>query len=166
MPTDFIHRYFEFAFASGIGWILLWIGASVFFRRSRSKEIFPRKPEGSIFYERTASGRSNLNFFTKIGGARNCLMVAVTQQELIVKPWFPFNMMFLPEIYDLEHRIPRAYILSIKKGGILFWKNITIEFQDTDGATHSISLVLRGLDDFLKALGKTAEGSSGETTRS
>jgi hypothetical protein len=160
MPTpDFIHRYFEIAFASGIGWILLWVGASIVFRRNRGKEIIPRKPEGSIFYERTASGRSNLNFFTKIGGARNCLMVAITQQELIVKPWFPFNLMFLPEIYDLEHRIPRANILRIKKGSILFWKNITIELQDADGATHSITLMLRGQDDFLKALGKTAEDS-------
>ena len=83
-------------FAGPLLWVLLWVVASIVYRRSRGKTIYPTKPKDSMFYEGWASGHSNSNIFTKLGGARNCLLVAVVPDALIVQPRFPFNLMFLP----------------------------------------------------------------------
>jgi hypothetical protein len=147
-----IQHHSSLSFLGPLSWIFLWIAASIVFRRSRGKPIFPTKPQDSIFYERTASGHSHRNFLTAIGGARNCLMVAVTPQELIVQPWFPLNLMFLPEIYDLEHRIPRANIRGIKESRFVFGKTIRIDYLDLAGGMHAISLILRKPDDFLQSI--------------
>jgi len=41
-----------------------------------------------------------------MGGARNCLLVYVADNKLTIVPNFPFNLMFLPEIYGLEIAAP------------------------------------------------------------
>jgi hypothetical protein len=46
-------------FAGAFLWILLWILASIFYRKSRGKEILPSKPKNALFYEGWASGHSN-----------------------------------------------------------------------------------------------------------
>lgn len=134
-------------------WIALWIGASILYRGSRGKPIFPRKPDHTLFFERYGSGNSNKNLLTKLGGASNCLSVAVTNDSLIVQPIFPFNLMFLPEIYGLEYDIPRKNIRSVIEKKALLGRVTTLEFSTTDGKQHSIDLRLRGMDQFLQALG-------------
>ncbi len=79
-----------------VGWIVFVIGVSIVFRRSRGKPLFPKVPVDAIYVEKSASGR----------WASNCLLVAVTQKALSVVPKFPFNLMFLPEVYGLERTIP------------------------------------------------------------
>lgn len=91
-----------------------------------------------------------------MGGAQNCLMVSVTSDRLIVQPWFPFNLMFLPELYDLEYSIPRTHIRTVVEKRFLFWKYLEITFLTSEGGTHSISLLLRKKDEFLKSLGGIA----------
>lgn len=148
-----IEDAFPVLFGGAIGWIMLWIGASIFYRKSKGKPIFPRKPEHPVFFESSGSGHSNRNFLTKLGGARNCLSVAVTEDSLIVQPIFPFNLMFLPEIYGLEYNIPRKNIRTIVEKKAFLGRIVTLEFATSDGEQHSIELRLRGMDQFLKALG-------------
>ena len=143
---------FSVLFGGALAWVALWIAASVIYRGSRGKPIFPRKPDHTLFFERYGSGNSNKNLLTKLGGASNCLSVAVTRDSLIVRPIFPFNLMFLPEIYGLEYDIPRKNIRSVVEKEALLGRITTLEFSTPDGEQHSIDLRLRSMDKFLQAL--------------
>jgi hypothetical protein len=134
-------------------WVSLLMAASVVYRRSRGKVIYPTRPKDSLYYEGWASGRSNTNLFTKVGGANNCLMVAVTPDFLIIQPRFPFNLMFLPELLGLEYRIPKVDVRGVEKKGGLFGKGVEVHFVDADGGSRSVRLYLRRTDEFLAAMG-------------
>ncbi len=154
MPTtvsnieQYIERVFLYDFAGSVIWIGPWVGASVWYRRSKGKPIFPSKPGGTVFFERFGSGRSNSSIFTKLGGARNCLSVAITDSALIVQPIFPFNLLFLPEIFGFEYNIPKGAIRAVaeNKGAI------TVEFKTPDLGERSITLWLRHADQFMKEI--------------
>jgi hypothetical protein len=151
---NFIELYHSLSFVWPLVWILLWVVASIIYRNSRGKAIIPSKPKNSLFYEGWASGHSNTNIFTKLGGARNCLIVAVTPDALIIQPRFPFNLMFLPEIYGLEYRIPGLNIRAVEKKGRFFGKGVEIQFIDGSSGEKSVTLYLKRTDDFLAAIGK------------
>lgn len=87
-----------------VGWTVLLIGVSIAFRRSRGKPLFPKVPVDAIYSEKWASGR----------WASNCLVVAVTQETLTIAPKFPFNLMFLPEVYGFERTIPIRSIRIVR----------------------------------------------------
>ena len=150
-PPEEILAHFNLLIGTGVLWILLALAVSIAYRRSKGKEIFPSKPDGCLYFEGWGSGRSNRHFYTKLGGARNCLMIALTSSELIVATRFPFNMMFLPEIYDLEHRIPRARVLSVAAEKFLWVKTIEVLFTDADGQSRSLTLYPKDADGFLAA---------------
>jgi len=155
-PVENLPRIFDWHLLGGLGWLALVVGASITYRKSRGKTIYPLRPEGAIFHEGWTSGYSNRDLLTKMWGARNCLMVSVLKDELIIQPHFPFNLMFLPEVCDLDYRISRANIRSIKPSRFFyFWKIITIDFVDSQGKDHSMSLALRKRDDFLRVMGIT-----------
>ena len=59
------------------------------------------------------------NVLTRIGGARNCLLVYVADGALTIVPVFPFNLMFLPEIYGLETTAPISAISANSVDGLL-----------------------------------------------
>lgn len=58
--------------------------------------------------------------------------MAVSDNTLTVVPRFPFNLMFLPQIYSLEHNIPLGTIkrIEIMKG--LFARSVLIVYGDND----------------------------------
>ena len=146
-------------FAVPFLWIGGWIAASIFYRRLNDKPIIPRLPKTARFKERRGSGRSRKNFITSIGGASNCLLVAVTDAELIVTPFFPFNLMFLPEIYGLEFRLARSAIRNVEEKRGLFGTTISISFQGDDPAPFDLRL--RKPDAFLRALEDTSRRRTG-----
>ena len=133
-------------------WVSLWILASVVYRVSRGKTVIPFRPKDTLFCEGWASGHSNRSLLTKLGGARNCLLVAVTPDALVIQPRFPLNLMFLPEIYDLEHRIIGPNIRRIGRRKSIFGEGIDIQFIDAGGEERSVTLYLRSPEDFLKAV--------------
>jgi hypothetical protein len=155
--TKMIETNHTLFFVGPLLWVLLWVVASIIYRKSRSKTILPSKPKNSLFYEGWASGHSNRNIFTKLGGAHNCLLVAVTPDFLIIQPRFPFNLMFLPEIYGLEYRIPGLNIRTVEKKGRIFGKGVEIQFIDVGGGEKSVRLYLKRTDDFLTAIGKISD---------
>lgn len=114
--------------------------------------MFPAIPD-AVFIETAASGHSNRAWYTKLGGASRCLVVAVTGTRLLIHPRFPFNLMFLPEIYGLEHdvaaeRVTRAEVGYDRPG------SVRLEFRDSDDRLQDVTLYLQKPSDFVKALGR------------
>jgi hypothetical protein len=133
-----------------IPWLLAVIGASILYRRKAGKAIIPRLPADAVFTERGCSGRSLANIITRLGGAHNCLLVAVTADRLIVTPFFPFNLMFLPEIYGLDYSIPGAAIREVDVRRGLLGRRVIISYQVPD--IREVELRMRKLDRFVAAL--------------
>jgi hypothetical protein len=67
-----------------------------------------------------------------MGGAQNCLLVYVADGMLTVVPVFPFNLMFLPEIFGLELTVPTA-LVGVEQVEGLFGKRLRIS---TDSPTR------------------------------
>ncbi|MDC8753849.1 hypothetical protein OIK40_04240 [Erythrobacter sp. sf7] len=126
---------------AGIGGAVV---ASIIYRLKVGKPIYPEIAPDALFAERRAGGP----------WASNCLLVSVTIEELRIEPAFPFNLMFLPEIWGAEYRVPISEIKSaeLSRGWLM---NTKIGLKD--GKT--ISLRLKLPDSFLQAL-KTALSQS------
>jgi hypothetical protein len=140
------------SFALVVGWLALAIGASILYRRSQDLPLFPRVPASAQFVEWFASGWSLRNLWTRMGSASNCLLVTVTADKLIVRPWFPFNMMFLPELFDLEHMIPRNKIISVEPAIYFLAKIVKVTFINKHDKQQTIALYVRKRDAFIHAL--------------
>jgi hypothetical protein len=123
---------FGFPFLPGMGalWIGGWLIASAFYRLMNGKSIVSRAPSDAVFHETWRSGRSLRNMLTRIGGARNCLMVYVQRNELVVTPMFPFTLFFLPEIYGLEVRVPITSITAVERRSGLIHRCVRIAFAE------------------------------------
>jgi hypothetical protein len=117
---------------------LLWVGVivllSIFRRRHVGKPLFPKPPATAAFIERRTSGRNLKTLRGRLGGAKNCLLVVVTETELSVEPMFPFNLMFLPEVYGLDFRIKRS----------------TIQHIETRESFFGVTLVVQAVDEFFE----------------
>lgn len=125
-----------------IAWLVFVIGISVAFRRSRGKPVLPRLPDGAVFVDKSASGR----------WASNCLLVAVTDEALSVVPKFPFNLMFLPEIYGLEQTIPVSSIRDVRRlRGFGLGNNVSVDY----GAS-TLRLKVRDPQAFVDALARSS----------
>jgi hypothetical protein len=83
-------------------WLAVVVAASIIYRRRAGKPVIPRAPADAVFVEKGCSGNSQRNVLTQLGGASNCLLVYVADQKIHVVPQFPFNLLFLPEIWGLE----------------------------------------------------------------
>jgi hypothetical protein len=136
-------------FALSLFWVGAVIAASIVIKRRHGKPIFPRLPQDALFKERKCSGRSHKNLITRIGGASNCLLVAVTDTELIVSPFFPFNLMFLPEIYGFDLRVKRSVIQSVEKKTGRLGTSVLVRFIGDHPA--AMELRLARADDFIRA---------------
>lgn len=122
------------------GWILFVIGASVAFRGSKGKPVIPAVPANAIFVDRSASGR----------WASNCLMVTISKEALSVVPKFPFNLMFLPEIYGLERMIPIRELREVRRlRGFGFGNNVAV-----DCGASEFELKVRDPQAFVDTLAK------------
>jgi hypothetical protein len=90
------------------------------------------------------------NLLTRIGGARNCLLVYVAEGSLTIVPVFPFNLMFLPEIYGIEATAPISDVAieGVKDG--LFGKSIILTIRGSK--PRRFELWLEDRDGFQSAL--------------
>jgi hypothetical protein len=101
-----------------IGWVALIILLSVLARKGSGKPIVPKVPPNAFYADTRASGSM----------ASNSLIVAVTPEALTVIPKFPFNLMFLPEIYRLEHTIPIAAIRDVAVNRNRWGNNVNLSY--------------------------------------
>ena len=123
------------------GWILFVIAASIAFRRWKGKPVFPAAPIDAIYVDKWASGR----------WASNCLLVTVTGEALSVVPRFPFNLMFLPEIYGLERAIPLHSIRDVRRlRSFGLFNNVAVDYGDME-----LRLKVRKPDAFIDAVARS-----------
>lgn len=139
---------FETVLESTIWFPFVWIGgliaASIFYRLRAGRPIRPDIAHDALFTERNAGGP----------WASKCLLVSITTSELQVAPSFPLNLMFLPEIWGTEYRIP---VSDIKSAEVFrgWFMNIRVELD----SGRMITLKLKRPNSFLRAL-ETADGHS------
>jgi len=152
-----IEANFWALYAFAVAWILAWALASVVVRRSQRKPIVAQAPKDALFVERWTSGRSVANAIARLGGARNCLMVAVKRKGgLIVQPHFPFSLFFMPEVFGVEGYPSRADIHDVKiRRGLFGRALVTVIFRDGPRSHGKLELRLREPGRFIEAL-KTA----------
>ena len=77
-------------------------------------------------------------------------MVWVTQSELAVTPFFPLNLMFLPEVYGLELTVPRSAIRIKNPAAGFFGRGVLFSVDGPDG--YDMILYLRRKQEFLTAI--------------
>ena len=155
----------EFAFPFLMYMAALWVGggliASAFYRRMNGKPIVSRAPSDAVFHGNWCSGRSLRNMLTRIGGARNCLMVYVQGKELVVTPKFAFTLMFLPEIFGFDVRVPIASITAVERTSGLIGRSLRITFAE--GGPPPMELTLRDESGLIRHLGKTVADDGAQT---
>jgi hypothetical protein len=128
-------------------------GVSAVYRRAHGKPVLFFGVQDSVFQERRASGNSTRSWFTRLGGARNALVVAVTRDRLVVRPFFPFTLLFLPEIYGLEYEVPLRDVMRAEEKKPLLWTMVHVEFRDpASNEVRKVILRLRDPKAFVAAL--------------
>ena len=132
-----------------VAWVAAVVTVSVFHRKARGKPILFFSVPDALFQKRTASGCSNDRWWRRLGGANNCLVVAVTADRLVIRPWFPFNLMFLPETYGLEYDVPLSSVTGATEDRFLLRRRTRVTFRDGDRECD-VSLYLKEPDDFLR----------------
>ena len=128
----------------------------ILWRYARTLQAKPHfEPSEILFQERFASGSSQKNILTKIGGARNCLRLVVTKRFLRITSWFPFSL--IAPYYDLEHVIPLDSILSLRPSKFLGTVTLLLTFRNTDGEQRALKLLPKNRDAFIQSLGVKLE---------
>ncbi len=139
--------------------ILFWVGilpTVVFFGYIIQRYVVALRARPNIasadivYQERFASGASQKNVLTKIGGARNCLRLVVTRDLLWVTSWFPFSV--IAAAYDLAHVIPLQSISSVKPAHFFGSASLLLSYTDASGGSHSLRLVPKDQERFLRAI--------------
>ena len=147
MSTEWIGRLPPGFWAAAV---LLWFVASVAWRLHRGRPLIARRLPGAVFAERWASARFGTGLVARLGTAKNCLHVQVTDTALVIHPHFPFTLGFMPEVYNLDHRIPLAGIraATIVHDGRL--KTVEVLYADGPRGTGVVQVLLRDAASFVQ----------------
>ena len=145
-------KLFRIAFLLGIAGIGSMLLLSVAYRLYKSKPIFRPDFDRVRFTDTWQSGWSNRDSLTRLGGARNFLWIAVTQDELWISPHFPFNLLFIPEVFHLDFRIPGRAVLEMTARSVGGESRGIIRFRHATGEEDSFELTVKDLEGFRKAL--------------
>jgi hypothetical protein len=124
------------------------------------KPVLAERPHNARFLETWASGVSKRSLMTRLRGARNCLLVAVTDEFLILRLHFPFNLGIRKGGFDLEQSIPRNAIKSVKLKKSYFGESIEVVYNCSEGTTQVIELRLCNMAEFMRAMESPTERST------
>lgn len=121
---------------------LWWVVSS---RRAEGHQMMPQVPADALYAEKQGSGGES----GKLAGATNCLLIAVTPDEFVVTPTFPFNLIGPPRgPFGLVHKVARG---SVRASEHQSWRgNVRVEI--TGPTTVLLDLKLREPKRFLEAL--------------
>ncbi len=144
----------------GLGWVLFIGILSAIYRTKKGKPVLFWSVPDADFIVHFASGHAGRNWLFAFGAANSCLVVAVAHGRFIVRPWFPFNLLFLPEIFGIECDVPVDWVTSADCSDSRFSiRRVVIDFHDELLQPHTISLRFRDperLLDFLPVTTKHA----------
>ena len=116
-----------------------------YFTGRTALKCFPKLDLNKVkFRERNASGYSNKNWQSRIGGASNFLDVIIIESEL----WVKSPVLFAGIIHDLINRIRINQIQSLEKIG----ENVRIKFRNEENEMTEIVLTLKNPNKFIQIL--------------
>jgi len=148
--VQFLNTHFLELWLLAISWVVVSFTFKYFWHRSKGR-FFQDPPTSDVLYsEGYASGRSLKSWFTRLGGASNCLRVVLTHERLFVRPAFPF--LILGPDFDLVHSVPLKNIESAIRKDRTLMKQISIRFRLADGATREIEITSKKSDQFESTL--------------
>ncbi len=145
-------KLFRIAFLLGIAGIGSVLLLSVAYRLYKGNPIFRPDFDQVRFLDTWRSGWSDRDTLTRLGGARNCLWIAVTQDELWISPHFPFNLLFIPEAFHLDFRIPGRAVIKMTERSVGGESRGIIRFRHATGEEDSFEFTVKDLRGFRKAL--------------
>lgn len=141
--------------------LLLAYIVSRYIKTLQNRPRFDKK--SIVFQEYFASGFSEKNILTRLGGANNCLRLVVTDKILWVTSWPPFSI--ITSFYDLEHVIPLRSITKIEYSRRFFKKFISVTYTDDLYSSHTLQLWPKHKDEFLRSLGVNPEQQNNNAQR-
>jgi hypothetical protein len=147
MPSHIHPALYWLSIAATVAMFGWW--AWLYFRAVLAKPHFEQVD--IVFQEWFASGCSQKNIVTKIGGARNCLRLVVTKSFLWVTSWFPFSL--IAPFYDMEHMIPLHCITSVKRDRFFGRLTFLVAFTTENGVSRVLRLAPKKPDAFARSLG-------------
>ena len=106
--------------------------------------------EDIVYQERSASGASQKNILTRLGGGRNCVRLVVTDDLLWITALFPFSI--LAATYDMVHVIPLHNISSIERKRVFGFESILLSYTDDSGGHHVLRLYPKDREQFIDAI--------------
>ena len=136
-------------------WAIIWVGlgclSSLAYYAIRGSK-FPQSSPRILYTESFAFGRSYRDVVSQFCAAARALVITVTEDELWIRPFRAFYVMFLPSLSDLEHRIPKRSITAVRDAPHLLRQGVIVEFTDGKGRHKKIKLGLKNADLFKRAL--------------
>ena len=133
--------------------LLILAVSSVLYRWSNAKPLLQPEFLDARFKATWSSGRSDRNILAQRIGARTLLWIIVTKDHLHVSPHFPFNLMFLPEAFGWDHRIPGKTIVDVRK--ISFdsgQSGVLIRYRHAAGDEERLELQTSAIPALMQAL--------------
>jgi hypothetical protein len=127
---------------------------SVLYRLQKNKPIMREVFTNTQFSESWCSGRSDRSALARWAIAKNILWVSVTKGELHVSPHFPFSLMFLPEAFGLDHRIPGRNILDVRETSSsgLLGHRVRMKYQHATGDEEHLELWVKDIAALVRVL--------------
>ena len=123
---------------------------SILFRLQTDKPLFARRLEAAKFSEVWASARVGTGPLARRGTAKNCIHIQITDKSLEVHPHFPFTLGFMPEIYNLDHRIPLSEITSVSILGAGRLSTVEVKYAIRSGETGVAQFLVKDAASFIR----------------
>jgi hypothetical protein len=136
---EFLQNHLLALWSICLGWVLVVFTFKYFWHRAKGR--FPADPPAGslIFSESFASGRSLRSWWTRLGGASNCLKVMLTRERLVIRPFFPF-LVLGPDL-DLVHHIPLTNIETVTKNTGLLKSGLRLRFRLHNGEMRELEIL-------------------------
>ena len=130
-----------------------WMLAKTVIAFLRAMKGRPRFEKSDVVYsDWRASGASQKNIITRLGGGRNCVRLVVTRDFLWVTSYFSF--LLISPFYDMEHVIPLRAITVVERKKSFLMKSLLLTYRDAQGIDHTLRLMPKREPEFLAAIGK------------
>lgn len=147
---QYLQNHFLMVWFACLGWVLAVFTFKYFWHRSKGR--FPVDPPESalIYSESFASGRSLKSWRTRLGGASNCLMVMLTRDRLVIRPFFPF--LILGPDFDLVHDIPFSSLETVTKNTGFLKGGLRLRFRLPNGELRELEIMSKNTVALKQAL--------------
>jgi hypothetical protein len=134
---------------------LVLAASSVSYRLQKTKPIMKPDFPQPRFSEAWCSGWSDRNVLARLFVAKNFLWVVVTKDDLHVSPHFPFSLMFLPEAFGLDHRIPGKSIMDVREtSSAWLGGSVLIRYRHATGDEEHLELSVNDIPALTRELAK------------